>query len=206
MLRRAASAMRSTLNKYIATFRWLLQGRPAPAPPHVKRDILLRLARRHRRLKVFVETGTFYGDTIAFMRPQFDELHSIELDAKLHAKARERFAGDAAIHLWQGDSGDLMVRVLAAICKPAMFWLDGHYSGEGTARGVEDTPIYHELEHLSQHPLRDQHLVVIDDARLFDGNNGYPTLEALRTKAIKLGFSHMSLKDDMILFSAQPVP
>jgi len=50
-----------------------------------------------------------------------------------------------------------------------LFWLDGHYSSTGTARGKVDTPIFYELMHILSHPLASKFLLVIDDQRLFRG-------------------------------------
>jgi hypothetical protein len=62
---------------------------------------------------------------------------------------------------------------------PALFWLDGHYSGGYTARGEEDTPIYKELSCILEAPEKG-HVVIIDDARCFGNDPAYPTIEALK--------------------------
>jgi hypothetical protein len=97
----------------------------------------------------------------------------------IHDAAVRRFAGDERVQLWLGDSGSILPRVLAALEHPALFWLDGHYMGSGTARADLDSPVQAELTSLLRHAIRG-HLVLIDDARLFTGKDGYPTLEALR--------------------------
>lgn len=61
----------------------------------------------------------------------------------------------------------------------ALFWLDGHYSGGHTARGKQDTPIRQELRIIFGHRIKG-HVILIDDARLFVGADGYPTLDELR--------------------------
>jgi hypothetical protein len=163
----------------------------------------LRKQARRYGLKVFIETGTWQGDTLAELRNSFDELHSIELSQTLHRKAAERFRDDTKIKLWQGDSGEVLADVLTSLCQPALFWLDGHVSGEGTARGTEETPIRRELLQISKHHLMLRHVVVIDDARLFDGSNGYPDLSSLRAEAVKMGFAaNMDITYDMITLYA----
>jgi hypothetical protein len=92
-----------------------------------------------------------------------------------------------------------MPSVLETIHEPALFWLDGHYSGGDTARGDDDTPIRRELEHISKHPMRGRHLIVIDDLRCFDGQNGYPSLEGLRQFTQELGFSEIEQGKDCIV-------
>ena len=180
---------------------WRLQGRPLPAPSHIKHAILRRLARRHRAA-ILVETGTCYGDTLRALRPLFVELHSIELSPELHRQAVERFARDGKIRLWHGDSGEVLSEVLQHVDEPAMFWLDGHYSEGPTALGSEATPILRELALIADHRLRSSHLIVVDDARYFDGTNGYPTLAELRAAAAGLGFDRIDVANDMIVLSA----
>ena len=50
--------------------------------------------------------------------------------------------------------------------------MDGHYSGGSTA--LSDVPILAELAAVLGAPI--DHVVLIDDARLFDGTDGYPRL------------------------------
>jgi hypothetical protein len=64
------------------------------------------------------------------------------------------------------------------IDQPALFYLDGHYSGGITARAAKDTPIYEELSHIFEHDPR--HVIVIDDARCFGRDPDYPSLHELR--------------------------
>lgn len=198
ILRGIASRARRWLRARQEVLLWTLHGRPSPPPPSAKRSFLRAYARRHG-LRIFVETGTLYGDTVAALRSTFDQLHSIELSPELYEKASARFAGDAHIRLWLGDSGEVMPCVLETIREPALFWLDGHYSGDGTARGIEDTPICRELVHISKHLLRGEHLIVIDDARCFIGLSDYPNLEQLKQLAHSLGFTQMMTGCDCII-------
>lgn len=180
---------------------WRRQGRPAPPPDSVKRRLLRRHAKAHG-LRVFIETGTYDGGTVQALSPRFRELHSIELSSERYEKARLRLAPQTNVKLWQGDSGAVLPQVLESVREPALFWLDGHYSGVNSGRGELDTPIRLELEHIARHPWRASHFIVVDDARLFNGTNDYPTLDQLRGEARELGFPHMAIEDDMIVLSA----
>jgi hypothetical protein len=62
--------------------------------------------------------------------------------------------------------------------EPALFWLDGHYSGGETARGAQGSPIIAELETVFSRKLDD--VVLIDDIRCFTGFDGYPSLADLK--------------------------
>jgi len=65
-----------------------------------------------------------------------------------------------------------------------LFWLDAHYSRGITARGNRDTPIWQELQTILSHPVK-RHVVLIDDARCFNGTNDYPTIEEIRDLLVK---------------------
>lgn len=97
----------------------------------------------------------------------------------------------------QGDSGDLLPTVLDDLLEPALFWLDGHFSGGVTALGARQTPIEQELSSILD-PTRPEHVVLIDDLRLFDGTNGYPTVEQLRSivREQRPGW-HLEVVDDI---------
>ena len=176
--KRVAGAALAPFRPVIDWAAWSVGGRRG-APPHfVKRRVVLEHARRHS-LRTLVETGTYRGDMVEAMRREFDRVISIELSAPLAAAARERFRNAANVTIEQGDSGTVLPRILASLEGPALFWLDGHWSGGETARGERDTPVLAELEHLFADP-RPGHVVLVDDARLFDGIAGYPTIENLK--------------------------
>lgn len=181
-----------------ADIAWRLQGRPLPLPPHIKRGILRRLAARSG-VSIFVETGTYFGDTVDALQDAFETLHSIELSDEFYRRATRRFAGNPKVRLWHGDSGDVLADVLTLVDRPALFWLDGHYSGGATALGKDVTPILRELRLIAGHFLRTSHLVVVDDARLFDGTGGYPTMQDLQSEARRLGFGGIEVANDMIV-------
>jgi hypothetical protein len=136
-------------------------------------------------LKILVETGTFQGDMVEAMRQEFDQIISIEVFPPLHEKAKIRFASYPHIQLLLGDSGVLMPDVVARLTGPALFWLDGHYSGGGTGKGASDTPIMHELKPILS-DTRFGHAILIDDARLFKGKDDYPTIPEVAEVVEKL--------------------
>jgi hypothetical protein len=128
----------------------------------------------------FVETGTYLGDTIAAVKGTFRELYSIELDERLYRGAAFRFARSPNVHLVHGDSAVEIKVISSRVRRPAVFWLDAHFSGAESARGPVETPILAEVETiLGTRPFREA--IMIDDADHFDGRNGYPTREVLES-------------------------
>jgi hypothetical protein len=109
----------------------------------------------------------------------FNRIYSIELDRALASAAQVRFAASPHVTILQGDSGRVLPEILRGIQSPCLFWLDGHYSEGITARGDRVTPILAELTAVLSHSVHG-HVALIDDARLFDGTDDYPTLDDLR--------------------------
>jgi len=176
---------------------WEKQGRPSP-PPHVVKEELIRDYAKAFKTNILIETGTYLGDMVHAMCKSFARILSFELDEALAQQARERFSGDSRIDIIQGDSGRLLGDYLAQIHEPCLFWLDGHYSGGITAKGTLETPIKSELQHILSHAI-DSHVILIDDARCFTGENDYPTLQDLQNflNERKQGW-HFSVEHDII--------
>ena len=157
---------------------WKLKGRPVPAPHAVKQAIVKEYEAKYR-LPVFIETGTYMGEMIDAVLNLFPKIISIEFDLKLAQSAKNKYSSMRHVTILQGDSGTLLPELLAGIKEPCLFWLDAHYSGGVTGQADSETPIVKEIKSILEHPCSD-HVILIDDAREFTGNNNYPTLEELR--------------------------
>lgn len=158
------------------TLAWRLAGKPLPPPNIVKQHIVIGYQKRYQ-LRTFVETGTYAGEMVHAVSPYVERVISIEVAPALHAQAVRRFAGQDGVRLLLGDSATLLPAVIASLDEPALFWLDGHYMGGESGRGADDTPIVAEMTALLAHHVTG-HVVLIDDARLFDGTGGYPRVDA----------------------------
>ena len=180
--------------------QWLLEGKPLP-PPHKTKQLTVSEYAKKYNLEIFVETGTYLGDMINAVVSTFDEIYSIELDSELFQLANIRFSGINKINLLQGDAGTVMQDVLKLINRPSLFWLDAHFSSGATAHGKLDTPIQQELIQIFNHPLSKQHVILIDDARHFNGKGDYPTIMSLQKSAGSAGFNQFSVEDDIIRIS-----
>lgn len=161
---------------------WESAGRPAPPPSIVKYELIAEHQARSGA-RSFVETGTWRGHSLFHLRGKFEELHSIELLSELYVVNCRNLQHFRNIFLYHGDSGALLAEILKEMPQPCVFWLDGHYSGPGTARAESDTPIMEELEVVFALPPS-KNVVLIDDARLFTGAGGYPSLEFLKSTTL----------------------
>ncbi len=158
---------------------WEKGGRPDPLPDILKHKILKNYGQQFK-LKTFVETGTYLGDTVVALKDSFEEIFSVELDSFLYKRAKQKFLRYPHIHIIHGDSGDVLPQILASLNKTdhVLFWLDAHYCGGITAKAKSETPSIRELECILSYSVT-QHVILIDDARCYTGRNGYPTLDEL---------------------------
>jgi len=160
--------------------KWNLSGKPIPPPYFVKRKIIKGYAEKFNT-PIFFETGTAAGDTIAAVQSLFKKIFSVEINKNYFENARKRFSSKNKIEIINGDSGKVLASMLNnKINETTLFWLDGHYNSVFDVKGNELVcPIFGELESIFNHPVKN-HIILIDDARLFTGTNGYPTLDEVK--------------------------
>ena len=166
--------------------------------PHaVKRRTVKEYATKYGP-KVFIESGTYYGEMIDFVlrKNLFEEIWSIELSKSLWEKALKKYKDHDHVRVLIGNSGEFIPSLIQSIKRPILFWLDGHWSGGKSAKGDKDTPIREELIAIVSHHV-DNHVILIDDARFFVGENGYPTIDEVK-KIVGSKYKNIVVKDDII--------
>jgi len=176
---------------------WRHSGSPVP-PPHLYKQKLLTSYASRYRLSTLVETGTYLGDMVFSLRKRFKTIISIELSSELCARAQQRLREFPHVSIIEGDSSQVLPDILDGLKVSTLFWLDGHYSAGNTALGERETPVSAEMEAILNHPVPG-HVVLIDDARNFDGTHDYPTLSSLRDYVHgAYPKADFSVKDDVI--------
>lgn len=135
---------------------------------------------------------------IKALKNNFSKIISIELFDSLYENAKKTFADYNYITLIHGDSEQKLAEVLPTVTEPVLFWLDAHYSGEGTAKGKTETPIIKELMSIfSRQNKKD--VILIDDARCFDGTHDYPTLEQINNLVANYNYLNFKIIRDIIV-------
>ncbi len=167
-----------------------------------KRSFIKSTYSKRPDIKVFVETGTYKGDTIYAIKNDFDKIFTIELSSMYADTAIKRFEKETRIKVIQGDSKSELAKVITNIQEPCVFWLDGHYSYADTAKAEKETPILEELRPILETDFH--HLILIDDARLFIGRHNYPTIFTLANfiRKFNKNYKIMIEKDIIILYNA----
>jgi len=189
LLRRVRASLRGEVGA------WIRAGCPDPAPNVVKIAIVRSYLARFG-LRRFIETATFWGAMTDAIGRTGVRVDSIELDDRFFERAQRVFANRPNITIHHGDSAKVLPTLLEKLDEPALFWLDAHYSGPGTARSELDTPISAELGAILRHAR--PHVILIDDARHFLGADGYPRLGQLLESVAALGSYGVTVSCDII--------
>jgi len=158
---------------------WKLRGEPIRSPHLVKQFTVREYAQRFGS-RVLVETGTYYGEMVAAMKGGFDQVYSVEYDHGLAARAQAKFSRWPHIHIIEGDSQKAVPEIIQSLTQPALFWLDAGYYGWAGLQGDKQR-LTVELDSI----LRDnrfQHVILMDDARGLNGQNGAPTVPELKQR------------------------
>ena len=150
----------------MAAREWRQRRYAAPSPGYVKLQVLLRNGVADA---TWVETGTYLGDTTAFLSRHARQVYSIEPAPALFEQAQRRFRRTPHVHILAGTSEQQLPQLLPTLSGDVNFWLDGHYSAGMTYQGSVDTPIVSELGCIESHLARYRNVVVlVDDVRCFD--------------------------------------
>ena len=148
---------------------WHLRGYTENSPPNVKRNMLKA---RSVPNAIWIETGTFLGNTTIFLSKISRVVYTIEPEENLYQKAKKRFTNKNIVPI-MGKSEDILPDLLPKLKGKINFWLDGHYSRGETFKGNTDCPIIMELEAIKKNKNNFNEIVIfIDDMRSFFNNFG----------------------------------
>jgi len=121
--------------------------------------------------KIFIETGTYDGRTVAMaLNCGYTDIRSIELDLKYFEIAESRFKDNTNVKLYWGDSLRMLPAMTYDIYAPAVFWLDAHI--QENVQGDIAAPILEELDIIATLNRRDN-IILIDDKRLMGTPNSW---------------------------------
>ena len=153
---------------------------PIPShPAEFKMMSIIKYAKLYN-CEILIETGTYFGDTSFFCKDYFKQVYTIELSEHLFNLALKRFENYDNVYPLQGDSSIILPTILKEINQKTLFWLDAHYCLDNfTAQGDKDTPIIEELNLILEHSIKD-HVILIDDARVFGYWKDYPSINYIK--------------------------
>ncbi len=166
---------------------------------------------------IFIETGTYNGGTCSNAAPYFKEIHTSEIHPQLFQSSQKKLHNYEHIHVYNEPSYETFERILPHLNGKMLFWLDAHYSGEGTSLSFNDdknseaiTAIRKELKTIKQF-CKSECLILIDDIRGFGtkindtkflGCWAYPTMQEVTELILDInpGFEIVLLKDTLLAY------
>lgn len=168
-----------SLSHYPDYWYWKLRINPVRSPHLLKQRTAREYGARYK-LKILVETGTYYGEMVAAMKKHFEKIYSIECDPDLAREATRKFERDSRIHILEGDSARVLPELLKSLAEPALFWLDAGYWGwENLRRDPQRLSI--EVESILANAVKG-HVILLDDARCLNGENGALSLAEFESR------------------------
>jgi hypothetical protein len=127
-------------------------------------ELILQLKTKYG-LDVFVETGTFQGRTARWAADHFARVITIEGSKEIYESNLARHRDAANLEFLVGDSRHVLAEVVPRLGRPAIFWLDSHWCGEGTFGKEAECPLLEEIAAINR--SSESHIILIDDARFF---------------------------------------
>lgn len=128
---------------------------------------------------VFVETGTAVGNTSIWASNFFDSVITVEYMEDLYRSCIERFWNINNIKLIHGDSSQWIDLIVHNVNEDAVWFLDAHnVNREDGLKPPSETPVVDEIVAIFKAAYN--HIVIIDDLRLFGSEAGYPYLNEVR--------------------------
>jgi len=160
---------------------WKKRNFQPPSPDFIKQQIL-----KNNNLKnsVWIETGTYYGETTFFLSKFAKKVVTIEADKRLAEIAKTRFISNKNIEIIQGKSELVLKNIINQNKhhKNLCIYLDAHLCTDHIT-GLKTfgsnnygTPIIKELNIIRKNIVKGTNIrILIDDIRLFDKNfQNYP--------------------------------
>lgn len=142
---------------------------------HLYKMFRIRNFKNKYDFESFIETGTFYGQTTRFASKIFKSVVSIEIYQPLFLLNKKLLSKYLNVEILFGDSKQKLEDAIKITNGPTLFWLDGHYSGDGTGIGDDICPILEEIKIIKKFCNR-SFTIIVDDKRLFNGKDDYPKI------------------------------
>lgn len=117
--------------------------------------------------QVFVETGTYKGETCRMVSPHFGKVFTIEIYEPLYKEAKESFRTYGNIEAYLGDSLEILPQLYQEYKNGAVFYIDAHVSGgDSSYNPNHPVPLLKEIEIINRQTLGPS-LFIMDDLRLW---------------------------------------
>ena len=119
------------------------------------------------KTNTYIETGTYYGLNLEEVVDEYKQIYTIEIEKKWVEYNEEKFEDKNNIQIIEGDSSVKLPELCSEIEEGVTFFLDAHYSGEGTGYKEKTSPIIKELESIF-YRKNNKDIILINNLRIFN--------------------------------------
>lgn len=116
-------------------------------------------------VQLFVEAGTYHGNTALWAAEHFKTVITIEASPEIYAQAVATHSQVKNVKFLYGHSKEQLATLVPSMNEPCIFWLDSHWCGGVSYGESDECPLLEEL--LIINKSEQDHFILIDDARLF---------------------------------------
>ncbi len=165
---------------------WYKRNFSSPSPEFIKHEIIKK---NNLNNSLWIETGTYYGDTTNLLSNISSEVISIEADKRLYDLAIKKFQNIKNIKIINDKSQSVLEEILKNNVnhKNLCLYLDAHLCMDHLTKTPTfkeenlETPIMVELNIIENYLKKfDKVNILVDDIRLFDGKTqNYPNLNVI---------------------------
>lgn len=156
---------------------------------------------------VWIETGTYKGETTEFLSTICERVYSIEAQEELHNFVKKRLSHKSNIYLVLGTSEECLENVINSIENDKVsFWLDAHFSSGGTFEGSNHCPVLEELDVIKKYLSQFNEInILIDDFSNFNNftertkKSNFPDYKLLLEWAKENKFKWFVSRDILVL-------
>ena len=171
---------------------------------------LIKKISKYYKCNIFIETGTFFGNTTIELNNHFEKLYTCEISKELYSNAKRKFKKYRNIKSYLSNSSQFLKEILTNLDDNSriLLFLDAHYSGKQT--GGKDYPCPHidELKIIKNSKFFNKALIIIDDTRCWstDSNDyyGWPKYEELEKESSEFKY-RFNLADLYLLSNINPL-
>ena len=155
------------------------------------------------KLQLFVETGTFQGDSLRWAAQHFERVWTIEINAQFQQEAKAKVGPLPNVEFVLGNSAAELGRICGALTGPALFWLDAH-AGGGFFGSDDNCPLLAELDACLVN-AKANHCILVDDARAFVApppppfdHRKWPSMDEVIAVVLRRGGYHVAVISDVM--------
>ena len=126
----------------------------------------------HKKIRYFVETGTYKADTTLLAAKKYEHVFTTEIKEDLYETSRKRAQDEGVTNItfMLGDSVELLKEITPKVEEGAVFFIDAHISGHDSGWNKKQlVPALEELEVILSHKLGPS-VFIVDDLRLWKEN------------------------------------